>query len=81
MFFAKSKVNTPADLNIESDVINLLAYPNPFRNSCNIAFNLEKDGVVTIKLGRLVGQSTLPQKRAILKGKTHQCTQHLSVYR
>ena len=67
--FAKSKVNTPADLNIESDVINLLAYPNPFRNSCNIAFNLEKDGVVTIKLADLSGRVLYHKKEQFSKGK------------
>lgn len=66
---AVDKEKAPIGLNIDSGNIDLQVYPNPIKNTCNVSFNLDKEGFVKIKLIDLSGRIVYDKRELIKKGK------------
>ena len=66
---SSNKTKIPANLNVYSGSIDLMVYPNPFKNSCNVTFNIEKEGSVTIRLVDLSGRVIYTKRESLPKGK------------
>jgi len=67
--FVNNKAKVPDNLNIDSGSIDLMVYPNPFKNTCSVSFNLIKDGQVIIKLVDLSGRVMYTTSELLHKGR------------
>ncbi|HLP06179.1 MAG TPA: T9SS type A sorting domain-containing protein, partial [Paludibacter sp.] len=68
VFSSQKKVKSSAEP-VEVANTELIVYPNPFKNSCNVTFNLDNEQSVTIKLIDMSGKVMCTQTGLFPKGK------------